>query len=201
MSKYIRTPAKIVAVVAVTAIPSSLLAGAYGESAVRDSRVANTASNQAMVPCARLNRNIPANLAADMDCGSSRAAPAVAGERVRNGPVASFFDRFRHKRNSGPPASNDDGPNTGDTSSRPPVTTVSSDPSGPSSPTPTPTDDGGGDGGGGTPTANVGKWDRLGDFGVTRENYNDQPTDLQQQITDFRTSNPGDADWSAFSPD
>ena len=203
MTIYHRSLASMLVITSLVA-PAPLLAGAYGESAVRDGAVANTARAQPTVPCPRLNRNIPASLAAEMDCGGPAATPRVAGERVRN--TGGLFGG--HVIGSAPPANRDD-----DSSS---VSTVSTPSDNDDSPTdggngPTdggngPTDGGNGptDGGNGpTDGGNSGpvsKQERLRELGVPKGGLPDQPRSFQDQVRDFRKDNGPDADWSGFNP-
>lgn len=174
---------KSVAVMMSLFIPGALWAGSYGESAARDGAVANISSNQATVPCPRIGRSIPASLAAEMDCGTAQATPAVAGERVRNNnPFASIFGR--HQRGSGPTASSGDGPNTASQSND--TVVVRSDP------TPTDSDSSSGP---------VPKWDRLGELGVTRDNFASQPDSFKEDFSSYADENGLGGDWSGFNPD
>ncbi|MEM7753125.1 MAG: hypothetical protein AAF230_06910 [Pseudomonadota bacterium] len=208
-------------------IPAPLMAGSLGDSAVRDGAVTNTRTAQPTVPCERLGRNIPASLAAEMDCGSGVATPRVAGERVRN--TGGLFGG--HNVGSAPAANSDDDE---------PVSNVatSSDP----------TDDGGGSGGDGgsgddggsdgdggsgndggdgsvgdggsgddggdgsdgdgsnddgsdddSPNT-VGKFERLADFGINRDNLGTVDQGFKEQLNDFIDSPNFDGDFSDFNP-
>lgn len=173
---------RIIAVTTALIIPAPLLAGAYGESSVRDGKVENLATSQATVPCPRLNRSIPASLASEMDCGTARATARVAGERVRNNPLASFFGR--HKRGSGLAASVGDGPNTTSQSNDTPVVSAGPIPTNSSS-----------------SSGPVAKWDRLGELGVTPDNFASQPDSFKDEFSSFAEENGLGGDWSGFNPD
>ncbi len=163
-----------IAILTIAMAPCDAVAGSFGATSVPDSSVSLHAP-QGKVWCQKLKANIPLELEAQMDCGAVQAAPRVAGERVRNNPLGSFFGR--HKRGAGPAVSLGDGPNTTPKSN---VTSVAT-----SDPTP-------------TPTASVGKWERLGELGVTQSNFDSQPDSFKDSFNSY-DNEPG-GDWSGFNP-
>ena len=80
--------ATVAMVATLMAAPAALMAGSYGSTAVKDDNVGRYASTGNQVWCARLDRNIPADLAAQMECGGS-ARPAVADNRITRLPSSS----------------------------------------------------------------------------------------------------------------
>ncbi len=222
MYDYLTKTAAVAALLTFTA-PASLLAGSYGESAVRDATVGNTAANAATVACPRLGQNIPANLAAQMDCGSGEAKPAVAGERVRNGGFLGG-----HQIGSAPPANSDSsdfdpsvasneggnggpggGGNGGGGSSNEGDGGGSSGGDGGGSSGGDGDGSGGGDnsgdGGGSGDNGDSGstyvtKWERLSDFGVTPETYGEQSEEFWEEVRTYRREKGKGNDWSNFQP-
>lgn len=196
--------------------PATLMAGGLGDNGVRDSAVANTARTQALVPCPRLDRNVPASLAAEMDCG--QATPRVAGERVRNTGGGLFGG---HDVGSAPPANSDndepfkvtrdraptddgDGPSDNDGG---PVDdggtptdngeTPTDDGETPTDDGETPTDDGETPTDGGGP---VDKWDRLSELGVDASNLDEQSDSFREQLDEYGADPDLKQDWSGFNP-
>lgn len=228
-SQQIKT-VRAVALAACIAFPSPMLAGSYGDTAIREGNVTNTARNTATVPCARLNANVPASLAAEMDCSIGQATPRVAGERVRNNPIANFFDRFPNERRQQEDDDDDNTPTNRNIVSADPTSDGSEDPTPTNSNDPTPENGNDPDGGndpdvgndpdGGSDPAPDGdndpdmtdtprdtarndrqsKWDRLSEIGVTRDNFRDQDKEFRQDVRDFRRSDTFDGDWSGFDP-
>ena len=214
MYRHYRKSAAVAVLGFSMAIPLAANAGAFGSSAVRDAAVANTIAGTT-VPCPRLGQNVPANLAAQMDCGS--ATPRVAGERVRN--TGGLFGG--HRIGSAPPANSDDDKpfsvvrddtafEDGDD-----PTDGGDDPTdggdGPTDGGDGPTDGGdgptdGGDGptdGGDGPTDGGGftsKADRFGELGVDVENFPDQRDDFRESYESYLSENGRDGDWSGFNP-
>lgn len=194
--------------------PTMLMADGVG-SAVRDAAVANAGRTQALVPCPRLNRNIPASLASEMDCG--RAVPLVAGERVRNTGGGLFGG---HRIGSAPPANNDDDtpfsvPESTPPSGGTPPTDGGTPPTdGGTPPTDggTPPTDGGTpptDGGtpptdGGTPPTDGGggqtKAERFDELGLTFDDIGTRGEDFQESFDNFIEENGPNGDWSSFNP-
>ena len=153
--------------------PVALTAGSYGSSAVKDDRVGRQASAGKDVWCGRLDRNIPAELAAQMACNGS-ARSAVATNRVNR------FFRIPLPTNRRIPT-DDDNP-----APRTVVTTSEK-------PTPTPE----------TPTAStsVGKWDRLGQLNVTPQNFDQQSQSFRNQVRGYYDTADGpNGNWSGFNP-
>lgn len=194
MIKHHRSLARMLVITTCMVAPAPLLAGAYGESAVRDGAVANTARAQNTVPCPRLNRNIPASLAAEMDCGSAAATPRVAGERVRN--TGGLFGG--HDVGSAPPAnSDDDGPRTkvvspDDGNDEPP-----SNDDGPTDGDDNTNDDGDGPNDGGNFTS---KLDRLEELGVSVDAFGGQSEEFRESFDSYLEENGPGGDWSGFNP-
>ena len=91
-----KNSARLFLLVAVTAMPATALAGAYGNSAVKDANVANGGAAGNTIWCQRIEADVPERLAAQMDCGGG----AVAGVGIT---------RPRQERTL---ASSDDGVNT-----------------------------------------------------------------------------------------
>jgi hypothetical protein len=195
MYRYIQNTSAIAVVSVALSLPMTAHAGGYGASAVRDSNVGNTTAG-AKVPCPRLGQNVPANLAAQMDCGA--ATPRVAGERVRNTGGGLFG---RHQIGSGPPANNDDdNPVTNVRDNTPPDDGDSPTNSGdtPTDGSDEPTD--GGDGptdGGGDFTS---KTDRFNELGISFDDFANQSEDFHQSFDDFVGQNGPNGDWSSFNP-
>ena len=178
-------------------LPMSANAGGYGATALRDGAVANT-TTAGKVPCPRLGQNVPANLAAQMDCGT--ATPRVAGERTRNTGGGLFGG---HRIGSAPPANadddepfkivrdsspsdddpSDDGPTDGDD-----ITDGGDDPT-----------DGGDDGptGGGGFTS---KADRFEELGISFDDFGELGEDFQQSFDDYVDTTGPNGDWSGFNP-
>ena len=77
MYRQIKSTSAIAVLSVALILPVAANAGGYGSTAVRDGAVANRNAS-ATVPCPRMGQNVPANLAAQMDCGT--ATPRVAGE-------------------------------------------------------------------------------------------------------------------------
>lgn len=75
------------AAIAMTTSASGVAAGGFGDSAVKDDRVTNSASSGETVYCRRLDQDVPERLAAEMDC-SGAARPA------RRGGLLAFIDRL-----------------------------------------------------------------------------------------------------------
>ncbi len=186
MLKSSGIPTAAIAVFTLLSPTGAALAGSYGNTAVRDGAVANSTTEQATVLCPRLERRVPETLAAQMDCSIGQARPAVAGARVRNNPIANFFDRFPHQPRPSV-EKDDDGP----TVRR--ISAPDDDSSTPDLPTPTTPSDSGNSG----PKT---KWDRLNELGISPENFEDQPDNVRNDIVSFAKSNPSDADWSDFEP-
>ena len=157
-------------------IPTTVLAGGLGDTALRDGAVSNMANNRAMVPCPRLNQDVPASLAAEMDCSSGSAQPAVAGERVSNSPFSGLFRG--HRIGSAPPANADD-----DEVVVTPVSNTPTDPSSPSDDDPSnpPSDDGPSDppsdDGPSDPPSDDGPSDPPSDDGPSNPPSDDGPSD------------------------
>ena len=193
MYRHYRKSAAVAVLGFSMAIPLAANAGAFGSSAVRDAAVANTIAGTT-VPCPRLGQNVPANLAAQMDCGS--ATPRVAGERVRN--TGGLFGG--HRIGSAPPANSDDDKQ---------FSVVRDDTAFEDGDDPTDGGDGptdGGDGptdGGDGPTDGGGftsKADRFGELGVDVENFPDQGDDFRESYESYLSENGRDGDWSGFNP-
>lgn len=183
MQEKYRLSTRTVVILTLMTLPGTGYAGSYGESAVRDASVTNSASNtKGTVPCPRLNRRVSQSLAAQMDCTIGVAKPAVAGARTSNNPIANFFARHPNEARSGSVFDGDRGSQNRSSTSR-----VATEPN----PAP-PSND--------SDSGRRSKWDRLGDLGITRENYKDQSDDIKSQIHDFRQGNPSDVDWSDFDP-
>lgn len=210
MYKHFRNTSALALLSVALTLPLAATAGGYGASAVRDGNVANTTAG-ATVPCARLGQNVPANLAAQMDCGS--ATPRVAGERVRNTGGGLFGG---HQVGSAPPSNNDGGNIVSVVRDRSTSDGVSSDDDG--NPTNGPTDGGngpgdggnspndGGDGpgdGGSNPTDGNGpktKTERLNELGLSLGDVRNQSQGFQDSFNDFVGNNGTRGDWSDFNP-
>ena len=176
----LRNSTNVIAMVAFAACPTSLVAGGYGTAGVADATVGQQTA-QAQVWCQKLESEIPADLVAQMDCGSATvgiARSSVANDRItNNNPRGGLFGLGPHQR--GPRVQNDDdGPS-------PRITTNDDGPN--TNPTPTTSD-------------NVGKWDRLSELGVTRGNLRSQSQEFRSQFQDYRSNNGTGGDWSSFNP-
>lgn len=168
----------IVVAAAVTLIPAPLMAGAYGASAVKDATVSNQVASNATVYCARLKQDIPVSLQSQMDCGTG-APLAVKAKQ-------SFFERFRHVPQSRTrelggatraPVAENDGPRTPPTATdRPAPTPVAEAPK----------------------PQSVNKWERLGQLGVTRDNFGQQDNDFFSDVKDHLATQGPEGDWSGF---
>lgn len=202
MYRQIKTTSAITLLSVALVLPLAANAGGYGATALRDGAVANRTAG-AKVPCPRLGQNVPANLAAQMDCGS--ATPRVAGERTRNTGGGLFGG---HQIGSAPPANSDDdqpspvsqnnGPSDdgpGDDDSDPIDVDIDDGP----------TDGGDGDGGdgsdGGGDDGFTSKADRLDELGVTLDDFDNLDDGFKDSFEDFFQSNGPGGDWSGFNPD
>lgn len=156
MQDHLRNRSRIIALAAFVACPSMLVAGSYGTAGVQDAAVGQQ-SAQAEVWCQKLETEVPANLYAEMDCGSATgvARSAVADNRITN--RFSLRDLFVRRPQPLPDLrddSDEDGPD------RPrPIASNENDPDTPSTP---------------TASNSVGKWDRLSELGVTSGNLQNQ---------------------------
>ncbi len=214
MCKLKKTMARMLVMTTCVVSPAMLFAGSYGDSAVRDGAVTVPQRAQATVPCARLGRNIPASLAAEMDCGS--ATPRVAGERVRNTGGGLFGG---HRIGAGPAANNDDdGTRVSDRRSTDDEDDTidaddgpSNDGDGPNSDGDGPNSDGDGpnnDGDGpnkdgDTPSDGNGsktKAERLSELGLKPSDVRNQSQGFRDSFNDYVRNNGSNADWSDFNP-
>lgn len=183
----------VVCVAGALALPSVSSAGGYGTAGVSDARVGQSAVATATLWCPRLNAEVPLELVRQMDCGDGvavgSAQPAVAPARIRRGPFGlPPHDPSRLEEDRNDP-DND------------PVVVVSTNPS--------PNDNGSDDNDNSDPNDNtsdpnnndgfVDKWTALGDYGVTQDNYDQQPPEVMQPIEDYFNAHGGDGDWSGFS--
>jgi len=196
MEKRIYTNGFAGAVVALTlSLPTPLVAGSYGSAGVSDAPVGRYAG-QATVWCERLDASVPESLFREMECGASDdgiARSAVAGERVTNrsrGFLGGLLGP--HVRGTNIPTDDDEPERTVRSTPTPteddngdPTPIASNDPPTPTTPT--------------TPNSPVGKWDRLGELGVTEQNFNDQSDSFRQEVGDFLSGS--ESDWSNFNPD
>ena len=179
---YLENPAAFIATVAMALVPFSSLAGGYGSAGVADATVSQYRDIDS-VWCQKLEANIPAELFGQMDCGQAAtgvARSAVADDRITNRDslgLRNFLSNFRHIPGRTIPT-DDDGPSLR-------VTNVREDGHKPNP----------------TPTSNVGKWERLSDFGVTHENFGSQSEEFREQVGEYRSTHGVDGDWSGFSPD
>jgi hypothetical protein len=164
-----------VAVAALAAATNPLAAGSFGSAGTEDARVGRYAG-QTTIWCERLEASVPEQLFRDLDCGSDESVvrDAVAGERVTNRGGGLVGLLGPHIRGGNTP-NDDDGPSDGLTildRYKPTPETGSDDP--------------------------VDKWDRLGELGVTPENFDEQSDSFKEQVGDYIDS--GDSDWSGFNP-
>lgn len=178
-----RHAAKAGAVALFGLVPGALMAGGYGNTAVMEGRVGQSASAGDTVWCQRLKEDIPVSLYGQMDCGPAQvgtARAAVAGDRVTNRPTTlrDFFSGFRNVRQP-----REDNTDNGPT---PKVTDVTD-----KTPKPEPTP---------KPKTNVTKWERLDDFGVTPENYGEQSPEFREKVGDYLSDHGPTDDWSGFNP-
>lgn len=193
---------------AIVWLPATAFAGGYGTAGVKDATVGQSTAQTATIWCPKLKTEVPITLAQQMDCGAGvavgTAQPAVARERFGG---RGLFGLPPHQPSGGRSAlDDDDSPITGGT---PPVQpgdeTPSDDPGRPNDDPPNdeperPNDDPPSDD---TPDQGSGsksKWERLSDFGVNGENYNEQPREFKQAVKEFREKNGVKGDWSDFDP-
>ena len=181
---YSGKPTKIIAMLAFAACPTFLVAGGYGTAGVSDANVGQQTA-QTQVWCQKLESEVPANLHAQLDCGPATAGiarSAVADDRITNDRPrgGGLFGLGPHV--PGPRVQNDDdGPSPRFTSNE----------DGPDTdPSPTP-----------TASAEVGKWDRLSELGVTPNNFSSQSSEFQEQFSDYTDENGFGGDWSTFNPE
>ncbi len=186
MTQYVRTAV----LAALVALPSAALAGGYGTAGVKDATVGQSPTQTAMIWCPKINTEVPVDLHAQMDCGDGvavgTAQPAVARERFGG---RGLFGLPAHQPQGGTPDDGDGGTPT-------PVVTP---PGGPDNPDVTPPDEPNEPptGNGGTKT----KWERMADFGITRDNYKSQPKEFRDSVKDFiESKGTRKTDWSGFEP-
>lgn len=48
------------------------------------------------------------------------------------------------------------------------------------------------------PTSRPDKWERLGEMGINRDNFGDQPKETREQIREYRETHGVKGDWSNF---
>ena len=185
------------------AVPGTLFAGGYGNTAVKDASVGNGGASGATVFCQRIDADVPERLAADMDCGGA----AVATPRRRG--VRGFFAGILNPNGPRDPGNgtrtslrknasdNDDGDGRnkvvtrnrnpdGDT----PVASIDDTPTtGGSTP---PTDDNPRTAG--TTTKN----ERLSELGVSLETVHQQSEDFQREFQEKLETSGSRGDWSDF---
>ena len=169
---------RILTAILIASAPFAATAGSYGTAGVSDDKVGRATASADTVWCERIEARVSRTLFAQMDCGDTvGASSAVAGERITNGR-RTLKDFFTVKRN-GPvkdPKESDD-PDS-------PIRVVPNEPD----------DD--------NPSNEpVGKWDRLEDFGINRDNLFDQDSNTFEQIKDFANNTDHGGDWSGFDLD
>lgn len=183
-------------VAAIVSLPTTALAGGYGTAGVKDATVGQSTAQTATIWCPKLKTEVPITLAQQMDCGAGvavgTAQPAVARERFGG---RGLFGLPPHQPSGARSAlDDDDSPITGGT---PPVQPGGETPSDdPERPNDDPPSDDTPDQGSGSKS----KWERLSDFGVTGENYKEQPREFKQAVREFREKNGVKGDWSDFDP-
>ncbi len=184
-----RLSANILVMASLAIVPSAVSAGGYGTAGVSDANVGQQVA-QGGIWCPALEATISETLYTQMDCeGGPR--DAVAGERITNERRGLFGIFGAHEPR--PSVQNDDDD---------PAPRVTRNQPTPNTPSGEPTDEGPSD----DPkdddpvAANVGKWDRLGEIGVTRENYRDRTTsEFRSRVGEYRNREGYDGDWSGFN--
>lgn len=169
-------------------LPGIASAGGYGTAGVSDASVGQTASAGETVYCRNLNTEVPRQLYVEMDCGdgvlTGFATPQVAPERFTDEPEETgFFGLPPHVRSGPTPNDDNDRPRLIDNER--PDPDDNGTPTVPVDKEPEPE------------TGPIGKWERLNELGINRDNFGDQGPGFVQDIRDYRESNPG-GDWSGF---
>ncbi len=164
---------------AMLVLPGVATGGGYGTAGVSDATVGAPTEATALVWCPKIKAEIPIQLQAQMDCSDGvavgTATPVVAPARFGTG----LLGLPPHQPKGRNVTNDDDGPTS--------ILTVN-EKLNPGPIAPDPADNA------------IGKWDRLSQLGVDRQNYDQQSQDFRDAVKNYRSTHGTSGDWTNFNP-